>query len=861
MSAHSPASDLRELYQSEVARIRQNFQTSADGPAAVRERTALIDGLITRLFQQHLAAVNGIVLVAVGGYGRRQLLPASDIDLLFLCESEPKDACKEGIRALSRDLWDLQLRVSPLTHTLASCDRLDYDNVEFTVALLDCRYVVGDAAVFTRLREQVLPRLYRREWQPIVQRIAEVNQARHHKYGDTIFHLEPNVKDTPGGLRDCHVATWLSVLSSIEKTRGAWPEPGDVLAEFDQNALREAADFLISIRCFLHYRSTRDDNKLEWDAQQDAAFAGIGMPGMQPSNPEEWMRSYFRHARCIGRVASQMLQEVPASRSSLYRGYQKWRSRVSNADFSVLGGRVLLQSGSVTDPDLFLRTFSFAAHHGLSLGADTERRLNRALPALRDSFSGEFAWRHLRDVLRAPSAGKGLREMHALGVLTAIIPEFHLIDALVIRDSYHRYTVDEHTFVAIENVHSLDHPQNQWEQSLAEVKAHAPQLELLLLAILLHDVGKGVPSDSHVEASDELAAKAMARLGLAEDEQDLVLFLIRSHLEMSVLLRRDIFAPETSQALAQKVGTPDRLKLLCLLTYADIKAVNPEALTAWKTENLWRLYIAAFNHLNHSADQDALDSTADAERITHVTSLIHRPAEQVRDFLHGLPQRYVRSHSIGQIAGHFTLAAGLDADPVQLALEFKDGLYEVTVVTRNRPLLFATLTGVLYAWGMDITKADAFCNSAGTVVDTFQCRDRFRTLELNPSERERFKRSLRNVLKGDADLETLIRSRSRDSSRPRVSVETRTEFDNESSPHSTVLEVMAQDRTGLLYSVASTLAHLGCDIEIALIDTEGDSAIDVFYLTYGGNKLGAQEVAKIEVGLLEALNPSGQSQA
>ena len=836
------------------------FQATADGLAAVRDRAALIDRVIASLFQQHLADANGVVLVAVGGYGRQQLLPASDIDLLFLCESEPKDSCKEGIRALARELWDLQLRASPLTHTLATCDRLDYDNVEFTVALLDSRYVVGDAAVFARLREQVLPRLYRREWQPIVQRIAEVNQARHHKYGDTIFHLEPNVKDTPGGLRDYHVATWLSLLSLIEKNRGAWPQAGDVLAEFDRNALREAADFLICVRCFLHYRSSRDDNKLEWDAQQEAAHGGIGMPNMQPSNPEDWMRSYFRHARSIGRVARQMVQEVPASRSALYRGYQKWRSRVSNADFSVLGGRVLLQSGSVTDPDLLLRTFSFAAHHGLSLGADTERRLNRALPALRDSLTGEFAWRHLRDVLLAPSAGKGLREMHALGVLTAIVPEFHLVDALVIRDSYHRYTVDEHTFVAIDNIHSLGQPENQWERRLAEIKAHAPQLELLLLAILLHDVGKGVPSDSHVAASDELAAKALQRLGLPEEEQETVLFLIRSHLEMSALLRRDIFAPETSQALAEKVGTPERLKLLCLLTYADIKAVNPEALTAWKTENLWRLYIGAFNRLNHSADQDALDSTADAERIAHVTSLVHRPTEQVREFLRGLPRRYVRSHSIGQITGHFTLAARLDADPVQLALEFKDGLYEVTVVTRNRPLLFATITGVLYAWGMDIAKANAFCNSAETVVDTFQCRDRFRTLELNPSERERFKRSLRNVLKGDADLETLIRSRSRDSSRPRVSVPTRMEFDNESSPHSTVLEVVTQDRTGLLYTVTSILAYLGCDIDIALIDTEGDSAIDVFYLATGGNKLGAEEVAKVEAGLLEELNAGGSPQ-
>jgi [protein-PII] uridylyltransferase len=853
MSVPSPASDLRQLYQSEIARIRQNFHASADGPATVRARAELMDRLIQNLFERYFTGPQGIALVAIGGYGRQQLLPASDIDLLFLCESEPKHGCREGIRNLSRDLWDLQLRVSPLTHTLSSCDRLDYGNVEFTVALLDSRYVAGDRSVFLRLREQLLPRLYRREWQPIVQRIAEVNQARHHKYGDTIFHLEPNVKDTPGGLRDFHVATWLSLLSLIEKHH-TWPLPGEILADFDQTALHQAANFLTSIRCFLHYRSSRDDNKLEWDAQHDAAQAGIGTANREPANAEDWMRSYFRHARSIHRVARQMLQEVPASRSALFRGYQKWRSRVSNADFSVLGERILLHASAVSDPDLLLRTFSFAAHHGLRLSADAERRISRALPLHRPSLTGEFAWQHLRDVLRAPHAAQGLREMHALGVLTAILPEFQAVDALVIRDSYHRYTVDEHTFVAIDNVHALDKPQNQWERRLAEIKAHTPQLELLLLALLLHDVGKGLASENHVQASDQLAAQAIARLKLAEEEQETVLFLIRSHLEMSALLRRDIFAPETSHALARKVGTPERLKMLSLLTYADIKAVNPEALTAWKTENLWRLYVSTLNYLNRSADQDLEDAAADAERIAHVTAVVHRPEAQVQEFLRGLPQRYLRSHSIGQITQHFTLAARLQADPVQLALEFKDSLYEVTVVTRDRPLLFATITGVLYAWGMDITKADAFCNASGIIVDTFLCRDRFRTLELNPSEGERFKRSLRNVLKGETTLETLIRSRSPNGTpKPRICVPTQVEFDNESSRQSTILEVIAQDRPGLLYAIASTMAGLGCSIEIALIDTEGDSAIDVFYLTSGGNKLTATEMEKVKAGLLQAL--------
>jgi [protein-PII] uridylyltransferase len=853
MSVPTPVSDLRGFYQRETARIRDAFDITANGSTAARQRAALLDSLISELFHRFLQEQSGIALVAIGGYGRQQLFPASDIDLLFLCQSEPGDPCKEAIRALCRELWDMQLRVSPLTHTLASCDRLDYDNVEFPVALLDSRYVAGDAALWTRLREQVLPRLYRREWQPIVQRIAEINLARHHKYGSTIFHLEPNVKDTPGGLRDYHVANWLSSLKLIEKNR-AWPEAGGILAEFDQNALGEAAEFLTAVRCFLHYRSSRDDNKLEWDAQQEAAAAEIGMRKGESANPAEWMRAYFRHARSIGRAAKQMLQEVPASRSALYRGYQNWRSRVSNADFSVLGGRVLLQAGSVQNADLLLRTFSFAAHHGLPLSADAERRIASALPALLPSLSGEFAWRHLSEVLRAPSAGQGLREMHALGVLAAIIPEFQLVDALVIRDSYHRYTVDEHTFVAIDNVHSLDKGQNQWERRLAEIKAHTPQLELLLLALLLHDVGKGMPSDSHVHASDELAVKALARLGLANEERETVLFLIRSHLEMSALLRRDIFAPETSRALAAKVGDPDRLKMLCLLTYADIKAVTPEAMTPWKAENLWRLYIAALNHLNHSADEEVMDAAADAGRIENVAGLVHRPAEEVREFLRGLPQRYMRSHSIAQIGQQFALAAQLEGDAVQVSLEFKNDLYHVTVVTRDRPLLFATITGVIYAWGMDIAKADAFCNAGGTIVDMLQCRDRFRTLELNPSERERFKRSLRKVLKGEASLETLVRNRSHgNAARHRIPVETQIEADNISSQHSTVLEVVAQDRPGLLYRVASTLARMDCQVELALIDTEGDSAVDVFYLTCNRRKLTGSETEKVRAALLEEL--------
>ncbi|HVZ59895.1 MAG TPA: [protein-PII] uridylyltransferase [Terriglobales bacterium] len=856
MSAPSPFEDSRNFYRSEVVRIRAAFEGSADGRAAVQGRTAAVDHLIRGLFQEYFSQVEGVCLVAVGGYGREELLPSSDVDILFLTESEPNDACKESIRRLCRELWDLQLRVSPANHTLASCDKLHQDNVEFTVSLLDSRYVTGDQKLFNTLQEEVLPRLCRREWQAIVQRISQINRSRLDKYGNTIFHLEPNVKDGPGGLRDYQVTKWLSVMLLFEKHKTA-TDRSHALPDSDRQTLTTSADFMLSIRCFLHYRSGRDDNKLEWDAQQQAAGRGIGMPAGVTVSVEDWMRLYFRHARSINRLAMQTLEEVPASRSALYRGYQRWRSRVSNPDFSVLGGRILLQAATISDPDLLLRLFSFAARHKINLSKDAEQRVMKALPAMADRLTGDLAWEHLREVLRVPGAGLALREMHFLGILSTIIPEFHLIDSLVIRDYYHRYTVDEHTFVAIDNIHGLDNPQNDWERRLGEIKAHTPHLDLLCLALLLHDVGKGIPGDSHVKESDILAKTALARLNLPMADRELVLFLINSHLVMSALMRRDIFAPETSRTLAEKMGSHERLRLLCLLTYADIKAVHPDALTAWKAENLWRLYAATSNELNRSVDKELSETSDDAEHIAQVGALGHKSQEEVREFIKGLPQRYVRTHTVGQITTHISLAARLDSEPVQLALEFKEGLYEVTVVTRDRPLLFTTISGVLYAWGMDITKADAFCNQGGIVVDTFQCRDRFQTLELNPSERERFKRSLRDVLRGETNLRSLMNNRSRgENVRSKVQVSTRLDFDNDCSPHSTLLQVIAQDRPGLLYLISSTLAGNNCDIEIALIDTEGESAIDVFYLTSNGAKLTGENMEAVRAGLLETLSPA-----
>jgi [protein-PII] uridylyltransferase len=435
-----------------------------------------------------------------------------------------------------------------------------------------------------------------------------------------------------------------------------------------------------------------------------------------------------------------------------------------------------------------------------------------------------------------------------------LLPELKPIDSLVVRDFYHRFTVDEHSILAIESLHRLNQSQSEWDKRYAELLGELEDPELLYLALLLHDTGKGVPGGNHVEASLEIAGRCLDRLDVEPGERAVVLFLIANHLEMSAQLRRDIFNPETVAAFADKIGTPERLKMLCLLTYADIKAVNPEALTPWKAENVWQLYIGAANYLNRSADH-RVHSDASDEKLARLRSLAPVTGGKFKDFVEGFPRRYLLVHSAEEVMKHLAMAEEFGHDAVQVDLKRGRHWYELTLVTKDRPSLFATLTGVLAAWGMNIVKANAFSNQAGIVVDTLYFTDRFRTLELNMSEWQRFKQSITGVLAGSENLERMLRDRQRSEKHARVKVvvETRIDFDDECSSTSTLLQVIAQDRPRLLHRISSCLSQQRCNIEIALIDTEGQMAIDAFYLTSEGKKLAAEHQKKVGKALVEEL--------
>ena len=546
------SSGMRGTYQRRMLEVRGAFEAGgASGAVTIAARATAVDELVSGLWREAVERdkllPRAVALVAIGGYGRQELFPYSDVDLLFLLDGKlaEKDV-KDAIRRVNQEMWDCGMRVSPVTRKLVECERFDPENVEWAVSVMDHRMVAGDGALYEKLAGQCVPKLLQKEHRAVMVRLLELTRARHSKYGDTLFHLEPNIKDCPGGLRDVHVCAWMTKLREIaaqSAKKGVGDGSGPALTE-DDSEFRKAVEFLWVVRCFLHYRHERDDNTLDWQAQDVAAETMVGLTGRRPKKADAayWMRVYFRHARSVERRAEQMMDEVPAGKApaKLLGLKRERKTEAPQHGFRVEKGRVRLDAVGefghepAQDPDVVLQVFGAMAQTGCTLGRDAEERLEQALPLLSAHLEeGPTLWHHLRGILTGFYAGDALRSMHALGVLELLIPEFHGIDALVIRDAYHRYTVDEHTFVLIDTLHGLEAMQKgaqngaqtgskgEWASRLGGVLRELPHPELLYIAALLHDTGKGRAGD-HARESARMAQSVMERLELDAYESGLV---------------------------------------------------------------------------------------------------------------------------------------------------------------------------------------------------------------------------------------------------------------------------------------------------------------------------------------------------
>lgn len=783
--------------------------TSDETARSLAGRAAKVDAIAVEAFDSAIAAELGdrVAAIAVGGYGRRELFPHSDIDILILIREDLRThAVREPVGRFVQALWDARLRLSHSVRTIAECCELYEQNVELSISLLDARPLCGSAALSEELAAS-LPRFYRVQGDSVARHLARLTRIRHAKFQNTIHHLEPDIKDGPGGIRDLQVVRWLAKLR------------GDASAAA---MLENPRAFLFPLRWFLHTEYRRDNNVLSFDAQE----------AISP-HPAGVMQQFYRHARDVHRAAVDALESVEERDRSLLAQFREWRSRVSNADFTIQRERVLLRSPHQlsVDPSLMFRLFEFSARHSVALAPDSERRVAEAATALAPRLQAGGWWRDFRAVLSQPRTSLALRAMVDSGALQAVMPEWRNIDCLVVRDYYHRYTVDEHTLVALETLENLEDP--NFRDLMSEIDDPA----VLKFALLMHDIGKG--RGNHVHESCALARRIAERSGMSASERDTVLFLVERHLELSSAMNsRDLSDPSTWRALAGAVGTVERLKMLTMLTYADISAVNPTAMTPWRREQLWRTYLAAYAELTRELDTDRIRSAA--------TSL----APDVAAFIEGLPTRYLRTHDETEIRRHRELAKTAEQNGAAVSLERRNGFYQVCVAAADRPFLFASICGALASFGMNIVKAEAFSNAAGMVLDTFTFADPNRTLELNPTERDRLEDTVSRAATGRVDVKRMLANRR---PRPRSQrVPPRVVFSNDASQHATLVEIVAEDRPGLLYDLATAMSQAGCDIGVVLIDTEAQRALDVFYVTASGLKLSAEDQARLRPVLLNA---------
>ncbi len=775
--------------------------TGSVGGAAITlaERTARVDRVVTDAAAAHLASTAAAVL-AVGGYGRRHLFPYSDVDILILFDSERSlAAAKEPASVFLQSLWDSALRVSHSVRTLAECLEVHEQNAELNVSLLDQRYLTGNRALYADLAAK-LPRFIRGNREALTRNLARLARQRHARFANTIHHLEPNVKESPGGLRDIQLVRWLDQLRQQ-----------DADGQLDGAFLHFA-----QIRCFLHAQAGRDANVLTFDAQDALAEQFYG------GDAARLMREYYRHARFVFRAAQQALDAGEAQNSSLFSQFRDRLGRLENAEFSVHRERAHFRAPLQldSDPELALRLFEFTARHGIKPSVEAERQIEARLPRLRTAFTESRAlWPEISRILSLPHSPLAVRVMQDSGLLTAVFPEIEPIDCLVIRDFYHRYTVDEHTLVAMR---SLAGAQGNFQALRGEIE----QPGALMFALLFHDAGKAGATAGHVAASVDLADTAMARIQMPARDREMVRFLIGRHLELSAAMQaRDLFDPQTVREIAERVETVERLKALTLLTYADISAVNPDAMTSWRASQLWQLYLAVYNELTRELESERIEIAGAA------------PPERA-EFLEGFPKRYLRTHTDAEINHHLALDAVRRQRGVAVEISKRESAWQLTLVAGDRPGLFASAAGTLAGFGMNILRAEAFSNRRGLVLDTFLFADPNRTLDLNPSEIERLRATAERVISGRKDVRELLKNRPKPQPPSRKAhIPAAVSFDPEASAAATLIEIVAEDRPGLLYDLASAISSFGANIEVVLVDTEAHKAIDVFYVTRNGAKI------------------------
>jgi [protein-PII] uridylyltransferase len=790
-----------------------------------------------------------MAIVATGGYGRGLLAPGSDIDLLFLLPYKQTPWGESVVEYMLLLLWDLGFKVGHATRTVDQCLKLGYADITIRTALLDSRLILGDTQLFAefgdRFRTEVVHGTAR---QFIDAKMAERDE-RVRRAWESRYKVEPNIKDGKGGLRDLHTLQWLSKYIFGQEVGSAAVEAGIFTPE-EVQTFRRCEDFLWRVRCFLHFLTGRAEEVLSFEAQpamaQSLGYTNRG--GLRAV--ERFMKHYFLVAKDVGDLTTilcgalevQQLKSTPSYKRLL--SPLNWKTRLEvrqKTDFRVDNDRL-----NVADPEVFtrdpvnlIRFFAQAASMGTYLHPGAIRLLRQSLRLIDDNLRND---REANQIFLSLLTSKNnpemsLRHMNEAGVLGRFLPEFGRIVAMMQFNMYHHYTVDEHLLRTLGNITAIERGELAAELPLSS--AIFPSIKnrrALLVAAFLHDIGKG-RKEAHSIVGARIARKVCLRLGLTPSETELVAWLIQEHLTMSNFAHsRDVSDPDTVRAFANIVQSPERLKLLLVLTSADIMAVGPGVWNGWKGQLLRTLYHETEPLVAGGHTQIPRSERIDQALIALRAALPDWSKSDVDDFIaRNYPNYWLRTDTATQVA-HAQVVRDALRSHTKLATAVKTDAFtavtELTVFAPNHPRLLALFAGACAAAGANIAGAHISTTRDGYALDTFLLNREFKEDADELRRARRISETIQRLLNGKERLPVLLQRR-RTGARgvQAFTVEPEVIINNSLSERLTVIEVSCRDRAGLLYELTSALSDLSLDIASAHVTTFGEKAVDVFYVT------------------------------
>lgn len=859
---------LRQHLVSNVDFLKAAHLGGASGQQSVQAYAAFMDSFLVTVYRlaqddarREAVPAAPLVLVALGGYGRGELHPLSDLDIMLIYEGELNGYVQRVTQGLLYTLWDLGLHVGHSVRSLPDCLAMARTDFSSRTSMQEARYVAGNRRLFNRFRKVLSENVYRKDFAKFLETTLAERDQRYRRFGASPYIGEPNVKEAAGGLRDMHTAMWLASTKFGARTLRELADKGLITAR-EQRMADEALTFLWRVRNELHFLAGHKNDVLSRDIQPQVAKNFGYQADEAQLGVEKFMRDYYLHARVIHRVSRRLIARCRDTLSRRGSVGRKLRQEALADGLYVLDEQIHVIHPDGRDfreePTRLMKAFWHAHRLGFELGVDTERAVEAALDLVDEPFQRSAEIRDLfLDICRNwGRVAVTFRDMHELGFLGRYLPEWGALTCLVQYDAYHRFTADQHSLLAVENMEALAPGHSAESEPVSRALYEIERPDLLMMGMLLHDIGKG-RGHGHVAKGVPLILDLTARVGLAPADAELVTFLVAHHVTMShVAQRRDLDDPKTVASLAGLCETPERLRMLYCLTCADMRAVGPGVMTGWQAQILAELYRRTLLFLTDGRPEPpGREALLDRVRAALGSD---GSAGAVDGHLAMLSDRYLAATAPERIAAHLRLVEQLDEEPVATELFHHPdlGSSDLVIVTRDVPGLFSLIAGGLASQGVNILSAQIFTRADGIAIDTFQVNDPFGEAVTEETRWRRVLDTVRRVLRREQTVEALLATRRTGRQLAEVlGAPVKISVDNHLSDTHTVVEVKCSDRVGLLYVITRTLSGLGCNIATSRIATEVDQAFDTFYVTeaHGRRIEDPGAIDRIRAALEEAL--------